>query len=259
MTARTTAAPPRKRVKRGGAAKDEERTARPLLSVIVPVLAPDLELRRCLDSLRLALGDRGDWELILVTPAAVAAEARALSPGTTVCAERRRGIFAAMNDGVKASRGEYLYFVGKDDIALPALRAALDLVAAERPDVAFCDVYWGDVGTYSGWPGKLRVLWRNLCPQGIIYGRAAFLSNGPYVRRMRAQADHYLNIKLLWSREKLKVAYFSKPVLWYSGSGYSSQTGDRVFRRLYPRILRRHVGVLAAGALTLYRVARGKL
>jgi glycosyltransferase involved in cell wall biosynthesis len=231
----------------------------PLLSVIVPALVADRELRRCLDSLHLALGDGPEWELILVMPVDVAADAKRLHPDVTICPERRRGIYGAMNDGAKASRGQYLYFLGKDDIALPALRSTLEVIRTRRPSVIFGDVYWGASGVYSGRPSRVRLLWRNACHQGIIYSRSSFYRHGPYLRKLKGQADHYINLRLLWSEEGRRAAYLPAPVAWYSGTGYSSTTGDPVFRRLYPLILRKHVGLWASCALQIYRLARWKL
>jgi hypothetical protein len=164
-----------------------------------------------------------------------------------------------MNEGANASHADYLYFLGKDDIVLPTLRNAMTLLESDRPFVLTCDVYWGSRGKYRGVPSRMRVLARNLCHQGVIYSRAAYDKHGPYLRKMRVQADHLLNIKILWDRENSsRVQYFDKPLAWYSGDGFSLHNRDPVFWRLYPSVLRRFVGGWAACLLTLYRSLRGR-
>lgn len=187
--------------------------------------------------------------------------ARVMFPSVGINAERRRGIYAAMNDGVAASLGSYLLFLGKDDILLPTVRDVLALLP-QGPAAVFCDVYWGDRGVYCGRPSRWRILYRNLCHQGIVYAREAFDLHGPYLRRMRVQADHLLNIRLLWDPTLTNrvgyIRYIDKPLTWYSGTGFSHTQRDPVFWRLYPSIMRRYVGHWATCALICYRNLRGR-
>jgi glycosyltransferase involved in cell wall biosynthesis len=197
-------------------------------------------------------------EVIVVTPSALVAKTRALFPWALVHAETRRGIYGAMNDGARASCGRYLFFLGKDDIVLPALLRAVALLEQEQPFALFCDVYWGSRGVYRGRPSRFLLLARNLCHQGIIYSRVAFERHGPYLRRMRVQADHFLNIKVLWDRlDGHRVHYMKEPITWYSGAGFSNLHRDRLFWRLYPTIMREYVGNWAMVVLAGYRALRG--
>ena len=185
---------------------------------------------------------------------------RALLPDERLIAESRASIYGAMNDGIAASTGRYLYFVGKDDIVLPPFCEALALIESRHPSALFFDVFWGTRGVYRGRPSRWGVLVRNLCHQGIIYSREVVLRHGPYLRKMRVQADHLLNIRLLWDRDFApRVSYMCHPLAWYSGAGFSVQTArDPVFWRLYPVIMRRHVGTWATCLLVTSRKLRGR-
>jgi glycosyltransferase involved in cell wall biosynthesis len=197
-------------------------------------------------------------EVVIVTPSRYVDAIAALYPHARVCAETRRGIYSAMNDGAAASQGRYLYFIGKDDMALSALREALTVLDREQPFALFCDVYWGRRGRFSGEPSRFRLLGRNLCHQGIIYSRSAFDRHGPYLRTMRVQADHLLNIKILWDRTAAgQIRYLEQPLAWYSGDGFSTVNRDATFWRLYPTVLRRYVGHWAMCLLIGYRLLRG--
>ena len=231
----------------------------PLLSVIIPAIGIDLELNRCIDSVRLACGtDRNRCEIILVTPASQVDFAKATLVGVnTVVAETRRGIYAAMNDGIGASCGRYLYFLGKDDIVLPAFAQMLDQLEKDGGCAAFCDVYYGSKGVYSGRPSKWQVLLRNFCHQGVIYSREVIDTLGPYLRRMRVQADHLLNIRMLWDPRFVgTIRYFRGARVWYSADGFSSVARDPTFWRLYPVVLKRYVSPVAALLLTASRWLR---
>ena len=120
-------------------------------------------------------------------------------------------------------------------------------------------MYWGTRGIFAGRPSRWRVLFRNLCHQGIVYSRESIDKHGPYVRKMRVQADHLLNIRLLWDRDLAgRVSYVGVPLVWYSGAGFSTLARDPVFWRLYPAVMRRYVGGWAAVLLRASRVLRGR-
>jgi len=234
--------------------------AAPLVSVVIPTLVADLELRRCVDSVRLVCPQAATCEVVIVAPPGQVQAILALLPGETVIAERRPSIYGAMNDGVAASHGEYLYFLGKDDIVLPSFARMLQVLGTERPGAIFGDVYWGASGIYPGRPSRWRVLVRNFCHQGIVYSRDAFRRHGPYNRKMRVQADHLLNIRLLWDRGRSgRILYFPQPLAWYSGAGFSiHQARDPVFWKLYPTIMKRFVGGWARLLLVSTRKLRGR-
>jgi glycosyltransferase involved in cell wall biosynthesis len=229
----------------------------PLLSIVIPVLEPDDELSRCMACILGAMQGMSMPEIIIVTPQQFSAKIAALYPYSRVLVESRRGIYSAMNDGAQAGLGKYIYFLGKDDIILPTLREALLALEYNHPFVLFCDVYWGTHGIYSGKPSPFRILRSNICHQGIIYSRKAFEKYGPYIRKMRVQADHLINIKILWGGgTDGSLHYLDKPLAWYSGDGFSATHRDQVFWRLYPLILHKYVGAWANYFLIMYRTLR---
>lgn len=231
---------------------------RPILSIIIPVLEPDAELTRCVHCIFAAIHNPMQLEVVIVTPPKFVSAVVGLLPFASVLPETRRGIYSAMNDGALASRGKYLYFIGKDDMMLSTLREALLVLERDHPYALFCNVYWGARGTYSGNPLKIRLLIRNLCHQGIIYSREAFDKHGPYLRSMSVQADHLLNIKIIWdSAVHSRISYLDKPLAWYSGDGFSMTNRDPLFWRLYPNIMLRYVGRWAMYILIGYRTLRG--
>ena len=220
---------------------------KPLLSIIIPTLDVDLELRRCVDSVCLAIPDSEMREIVLVLPSSKAADAAERFPDARVVAESRPSVYSAMNDGVAASTGRYLYFLGKDDILLPAVHRVLSLLAAESPSAVFSDVYWGSKGRHRARPSRFQILVFNVCHQGIVYSREAITTHGPFMRRFRTHADHQLNIRLLWDANlRRRVRYLAVPIAWYAATGLSSRTFDVNFVRAQPAIIGRYLGPIAA-------------
>lgn len=229
----------------------------PTLSIIIPAIQPDAELDRCVHCIRGAFLGSEVPEIVIVTPTKFVTDTAARFPWVRVCPETRKGIYSAMNDGARASSGKYMYFLGKDDIILPGMKKAIKLLVINNPFVLFCDVYWGSSGVHRGLPSPYRILVRNVCHQGIIYSRNAFAEHGPYLRKMRIQADHLLNIKILWGRKSTElISYLREPVAWYSGDGFSMINRDPVFWKLYPIIMQKYVGRFAAFILITYRKLR---
>jgi glycosyltransferase involved in cell wall biosynthesis len=229
----------------------------PVLSVVVPALEVDLELRRCLDSVRLALPDSHECEIVLVLPARLVNTAAAAFPAVRVVAESRPSVYAAMNDGVAVSRGRYLYFLGKDDILLPSAREVVRLLIAQAPAVVFANVYWGNRGVCSTRSSRWGILLRNVCHQGIVYSREAIVLHGPYVRRFRVRADQLLNIRVLWDASlRGRTRYVPLPLAWYAATGLSLTTPDKNFYRVQATIIRRYLGPVAAGLWRAYKWLR---
>lgn len=229
----------------------------PLLSVILPALEVDRELQRCIDSVHLALPDASQCEIVLVVPARHVLAAQRAFAGVRVLAESRPSVYAAMNDGVAASTGRYLYFLGKDDILLPSAREIMRLLTSASPAIVFADVYWGTAGLRSTSSSRWGILLRNVCHQGIIYSREAVIRHGPYVRRFRVRADQLLNIRVLWDDSLRAYSHRVKlPLAWYAATGLSFTMPDKKFYMVQPAIIRRYAGPLAACAWRVYKWLR---
>lgn len=227
------------------------------LSIIVPALRVDDDLRRCIASIRAARMDRGTYEVIVVLPDTQMAPARDAFTDIKLVPERRRGIYGAMNDGVRVSRGRYLYFLGQDDMVLEGFgRELVPMLQKSSAAAVFFDVYWGCEGIYRDRPSRWDVLRRNVCHQGVVYSTEVFRELGPYVRSMRIRADHFLNIKLLWTDHlRANVHYVPRPLAWFAGQGLSTTSPqDPVFDRLLPAIVGRYVGAWAQRVLVAKRL-----
>lgn len=232
----------------------EESSAK-LISIIVPAIARSVELDRCINSILCAITEKSLAEVIIVFPKSQTVQMDDLGGIVRLIPESSIGIYSAMNDGIRVSRGKYLYFMGIDDIVLDGFSSIVDYLIQTEVRALFFDVYWGSSGIMKNRPNRFAVLLRNRCHQGIVYSRAVFLQYGPYFARFKVQADHFLNLMLLWG-EKREIFYLPIVGAYYSGAGFSSRNKDLLFWKLYPLILKRNVGCLACFSVLAFRKLR---
>lgn len=117
-----------------------------MISVIIPVYNVEKYLAECVDSV--LAQSYMDWEVILVDDGATDSsgtmcdEYAAKDPRIRVIHQKNGGLSAARNTGLKAARGEYVYFLDSDDYIAPrALEQLVDTARRERADVVFFDGY----------------------------------------------------------------------------------------------------------------------
>jgi glycosyltransferase involved in cell wall biosynthesis len=120
------------------------RTAKPLVSVIIPVFNRPKELASALRSV--SAQTFSDWEVIVVDDASsdasseVAFQVGPAGKVRVIRHEKNEGPSTARNSGISAARGRYVSFLDSDDSWHPEkLRKQVEMVEAEPdPDMVFC-------------------------------------------------------------------------------------------------------------------------
>jgi len=152
--------------------------------------------------------------------------------------EEDRGIYDAMNKGIKHSTGKYIYFLGSDDKLLVDLKQ-LDKVLLDTNTIYYGDVVLKNSTIYGGIWTMEDLIFRNICHQSIFYPSKIFMNNY-YSLRYKYMADYAMNLKL-W--KKYKFQYINTVVAEYSTDGLSSRKRDNVFRIYSPFIILRYFGL----------------
>lgn len=249
-----------------------EAQGQPLFSIITPVYnSGRARLQQTLESV--LAQDPALFEHLIVDGGSTDDTLAAVAPcrdRVRLISERDRGIYDAMNKGIAAARGRYVYFIGAGDRLRPGVLAQ---VRDRLPPGALNFVYGDtnmldrDAPRYDGAfdPSKLRQ--RNICHQSIFYGREIFDELGSFDLKYTILSDYAFNLRCFGS-DRVRKVHVDLVIADYEGDGISSRKYDQAFlldkaglilRHLGPRQLVLHGIDLARGALTIGRREVGSL
>lgn len=153
--------------------------------------------------------------------------------------ESDTGIYNAMNKAIDFCRGDFVYFLGADDLVLSDFNAFLSLCNDSNI------VYYGNVrllnsgNIYAGKFNKYKLMQQNICHQAIIYPRS-LLCKFKYNEKYKLLADYDLNIRLF---SKFKFKYINKCISLYNEDGLSSG-GDLFFHENKLSIIKDNFGII---------------
>ena len=204
------------------------------LSIIIPTFNSASVLSKALDSI---VGQTfTDWEVLIMDGVSnddTLKVAQSYNDSRIrIYSEPDKGIYDAMNKGIKKAQGEWLYFLGSDDWLLN--ENVLDDIFAQ--DINGYDVVYGEVAAphlaanHSGeW--TLQTIDRNRCHQAILYSRKVFRRFGKYNTKYRIWADYDLNLKWFFDK-KIKKKHIPTVIAHYSEGGYSSVCDTEMLKDL---------------------------
>jgi len=137
------------------------------------------------------------------------------------------GIYDAMNKGIRMAKGEWIYFLGADDIILNCLHKVVPYLRRKKT------IYYGDVflphknKTYSGKFKWHTLISKNINHQSIFYPRMVF-DRYQYNERYSILADYDLNLRC-WGEGYFKYRYIPLLIAVHNGDGVSHQQKDEAF------------------------------
>jgi len=108
--------------------------------------------------------------------------------------ELDNGLYDAMNKGVSLARGDWIYFLGSDDILL----SNISNITTHLTN--YNTIYYGDVympklhKIYDGRFSTYKLMLRNICHQAIFYPTKVF-EKYSYDLKYKIWADYVLNVK----------------------------------------------------------------
>ncbi len=142
------------------------------------------------------------------------------------------GIYDAMNKGIAAASGEWVYFLGSDDYFTDE-RVLKDLNSFFTSDL---DIFYGDIyddhmkHRYDGPFDRVKICLRNISHQAIFLKRSIFQKTGPFDTTYDSYADWDHNMRWMLDNS-VKKQYVDRVIAVYSGIGYSNQNPDLKFKR----------------------------
>ena len=169
-------------------------------------------------------------------------------PHIQLISEKDRGVYDAMNKGIAASKGQFLFFMGSDDQFFDS-RVLTDLIASGLLNQGRAvygnvkiegDTGWAKDGQiYDGKFTQKKLTSQNICHQAIFYPKKQLPKVEPYTIDYRINADWDLNMKL-WA--KAEFLFFDRVICRFIAGGTSTNATDTSFRRDYMRNIQRYFG-----------------
>lgn len=193
-------------------------------------------------------GDCGGYESIVVDGGSSDGTAAFLRREKRIAryvSEPDRGVYDAMNKGLRLCRGDFVIFMNAgDEFFNPRV---LERAAAVLRAHSDCRFLFGDA-CLVGEDGHCRfreydapVTMQNICHQGIFYDRRLFAELGMYDERYRVVADYDFNLRAI-AGSGVVPYHFSYPVCRFYEGGLSSGGKYAEKQRADAALLRREWG-----------------
>lgn len=161
---------------------------------------------------------------------------------SVLVSEPDSGIYDAMNKVCALATGDWLIFLGCDDVLLDALGGTIEQMS--DPDT----VYYGDAiflssgNIYGGKFSKRRLTRQNFCHQSMFYPKAVYKKYS-YSMDYKWLADYAYNLKLAGAA--IPFVYLQKVIAVFNDKGGSSQ-GDAEFEKRKIDLIRSSFGNMYA-------------
>lgn len=148
--------------------------------------------------------------------------------------EKDKGIYNALNKGLKYASGEYVQFLNSGDWLYDE-NVLQKVTSAIKNDNASNDIYYGDMIQVNdggkqnpiSYPDELGFFffpYNNICHQATFYRRSLF-DNNPYDESYTIVSDWAMNLKLLFQGCTFK--HLSQYIVYYDNKGKSSEANNK--------------------------------
>jgi len=217
----------------------------PKISIITPTLNSVKTIEECL--LSVAKQSYPNKEHLIIDGLSrdgtlkIVQEYAARCPHIRFISEKDTGIYAAMNKGIDLSTGQWILFLGSDDVFSEnnMLSDIFQNNAYERYGAIYGNIRLKNSNQILG--GKfsaLRILCENIPHQAIFYKKRILDTFSMYCLEYPIYADWDLNLKLF--QKKIPVLYTGKTVAIFNENGFSGNSIDRNFMDYHRTLLKKY-------------------
>lgn len=200
----------------------------PLISVIVVVFNAKSTIEDCIKSV---LTQDRLFELIVIDGLSQDGTMEILkrfkNDISYFVSERDNGIYDAMNKGINAANGRYIYFLGADDVFYNSevLTVIRDYLIYSEPDLLFGNIIYETSLIVKPRFNSLLLLHNTIHHQGTFYSANLF-KNFRYDTRYTTFADYELNLLCYSKRAGLKISSVDKIFARCASNGVSQLTPE---------------------------------
>lgn len=202
----------------------------PYFSIIIPTLNSRVTIGACLESLFMQTFT--DFEVLIMDGLSADSTLDIVKSyvdlRVIIYSEADRGIYDAMNKGIRLAKGEWVYFLGSDDFFHDALvlQKVAEVILDSKVEVLYGNVISDKFqGKYDGIFDEYKILDKNICHQSIFYKRSIFEKLGVYNLKYKVCADWNFNMQWLLSSQITNL-YADIIIADYADNGFSSKEYD---------------------------------
>ena len=162
------------------------------------------------------------------------------------------GIYDAMNQALEMIRGDFVLFLGCDDLLWGT--DVIGNAAAKMSDQRL--IYYGDVvmkGTgavYDGVFSRWKIVRKNICHQSIFYPKELYKEN-KYSLKYPILADYEYNLRFF-----KQFSYLNLIISRFNESGVSGRVVDSAFNKDFHGLVRRCLGVIFYITVVMISIVR---
>ncbi len=214
-----------------------------LISIIVPTYNCGRKVADTIDSVLSQSGD--SYELIVVDGGSKDETLEVINKygsNLTLISEADRGLYDAMNKGIRISTGKYLLFLGAGDRLRDGIISRMAPVLPKRKlCLVYGNSYWVRYGTVTSGAFSIEKLRSsNICHQVIFYDRRLFQLLGQYDIKYPLCADWVFNMKC-FAHPGVSKIYHDLVVADFEGWGLSDTQHDYQFLADLPSLIDKYI------------------
>jgi len=210
------------------------------VSIIIVTYNAAKDLQRCLNSIKELAGS--SLEVVVVDGLSNDGTIDLLQKNSDVItkwiSEKDNGIYDAMNKALKMITGDWVYFLGADDIILPDFSRMTEKLKQKNT------IYYGSVlkgkEKYLGHLNAYSQAKTGICHQAMIYPKSVF-NKYHFDERYRISADHHLNMKC-WADTDFKIQFVDFIIADFNQTGISSLIKDELFESEKASLILKYFG-----------------
>jgi len=180
----------------------------PFFSIIIPTYNSSATLKACIDSI--LNQSFSDYEIVVIDNESQDETINILNAYSDkrikIHIGKDKGIYDAMNKGVSLASGDWLYFIGSDDVLYN--KFVLKEIH-QKCRYTKCKMVYGNaefVANSKEWQGKLekkydgyfdleKLMDKNICHQAIFYNKSLFLKMGNFNPEYIVCSDYDFNLR----------------------------------------------------------------
>ena len=147
------------------------------------------------------------------------------------------GIYDAMNKGISAATGDWLMFLGSDDVFFDdnVLKRVFSTNLADE-SIIYGNVKFLHSGLiYDGVFDQEKISLKNICHQAMLFKKNVFNELGNFNLKYKIYADHEFNLR--WMGAKISNKYVSETLVIFNEKGISGGIIDEKFLSDFDQLL----------------------